>query len=229
MVSDHFQHHCSTQSINHCIASHPEPLEERDWFLLTSYPILRLPCLLLAALRSSRAFFCPSASTYAEIWSKNCKQIFYIHTYKGLLAVIWQQIMGYKISVLLWGSLELKCNPASWKWCHRLKLSKRTSVFHECLPFTRFWSSSFPTKCNTLLKKIYFFIAEGRGRGMSYASIFPVQDISHWFCHLCMCHFDTRCVVLFSDTMNCWPYIGACRWDKSTVLKVPMDKEFANI
>lgn len=44
-----------------------------------------------------------------------------------------------------------------------------------------------------------------------------------------MCHFDTHCVVLFSDTMNCWPYIGACRWDKSTVLKVPMDKEFAKI
>lgn len=97
--------------------------------------------------------------------------------------------MGYKISVLLWGSLELKCNPASWKWCHRLKLSKRTSVFRECLPFTRFWSSSFPTKCNTLLKKIYFlFIAEGRGRGMSYASIFPVQEISHIFAHVSFWH-----------------------------------------
>lgn len=55
------------------------------------------------------------------------------------------------------------------------------------------------------------------------------KKISLILSSLHMCHFTTRCAVLFPDTMNCWLFSGTCRWDDTTALRVPVDEEFAKI
>lgn len=69
-------------------------------------------------------------------------------------------------------------------------------------------------------------MAEGRDRGDVVRSSIPYsKQISLVLSSLHICHFTTRCAVLFPDTTNCWLFSGTCRWDQATALGVPVGEE----